>query len=470
MEKDCTDIWARCLATIRENVSEQTFRTWFEPIRAVGLREGALTVQIPNRFFYEMLEEHYVAVLRTAIRRELGVTGRLEYQIVVKKTEPVDTYATAAANPSAAIAAQHPEDGAMPNPFVIPGIRRPKLDPQLDPEHTFASYVEGDCNRLARTAGQSVAKRPGTTAFNPLVIYGETGLGKTHLAGAIGNEMLRNFPDKRVLYCQAEEFTNQIITAIRENTINELTSFYQSIDVLIMDDIQFLAGKEKTQKIFFHMFNQLHSNRKQIILTSDRAPKDLEGMERRLLSRFKWGLTADLQRPDVETRMAIFANKAAEEGVEVSAEVAEYVCHNVDESVRELEGAIVSLIGRAELLDRAIDLDLAREVVGSTVQRASREVSVESILELVSGYFNVAVDLVRGQTRKRHVVVARQVSMFLAKKHTDASLKKIGSHFGNRDHSTVIYSCRTVRDLMDTDDAFLAQVEEVEKKLKMQLG
>ncbi len=468
MGKDCTDTWARCLASIRNDVSEQTFRTWFEPIRAVGLRDNALTVQIPNRFFYEMLEEHYVAVLRTAIRRELGSAGRLEYQIVVKKPEAVDAYATAEANASA-----HPasESDVMPtNPFVIPGIRRPKLDPQLNPDHSFESYVEGDCNRLARTAGLSVAKRPGTTAFNPLVIYGETGLGKTHLAGAIGNEILRNHPDKRVLYCQAEEFTNQIINAIRENTINELTGFYQSIDVLIMDDIQFLAGKEKTQKIFFHMFNQLHQNRKQIILTSDRAPKDLEGMERRLLSRFKWGLTADLQRPDVETRMAIFANKAAEEGVAVSGEVVEYVCHNVDESVRELEGAIVSLIGRAGLLDRTIDLNLAREVVGSTVHRASREVTVDSILELVAEYFNVSVDLVRGQTRKRHVVVARQVSMYLAKKHTEASLKKIGSHFGNRDHSTVIYSCRTVRDLMDTDDSFNTAVEEVEKKLKLQLG
>ena len=464
MGKDCTTVWENCLSTIRDNVSEQTYRTWFQPIRAVQLRDTALTVQIPNRFFYEMLEEHYVAVLRTAIRRELGTAGRLEYQIVVKKPEVVDAL-TGAGKPAGTT-----EDNTIVNPFVIPGIRKQRLDPHLNPEHTFASYVEGDCNRLARTAGQSVAKRPGTTAFNPLVIYGDTGLGKTHLAGAIGNEMLANFPDKRILYCQAEEFTNQIISAIRENTIGELTAFYQSVDVLIMDDIQFLAGKEKTQKIFFHMFNQLHQNRKQIILTSDRAPKDLEGMERRLISRFKWGLTADLQKPDVETRMAIFANRVQQEGVEVPNEVIEYVCHNVDESVRELEGAIVSLIGRAELLNTKIDLELAREVVGSTIQRGNREISVESILELVCDYFDVSQELVRGQTRKRHVVVARQISMYLAKQHTNCSLKKIGSHFGNRDHSTVIYSCRTVRDLMDTDDSFLASVEEVDKRVKMNLG
>ncbi len=465
MGKDCTHVWDQCLHTIRENVSEQTFRTWFQPIRAVGLREQALTVQIPNRFFYEMLEEHYVAVLRTAIRRELGPSGRLEYQIVVKKPEVVDALTAAGANNAGTT-----QDNAIVNPFVIPGIRKQRLNPHLNPEHTFDTYVEGDCNRLARTAGQSVAKRPGTTAFNPLVIYGEVGLGKTHLAGAIGNEILANFPDKRVLYCQAEEFTNQMIHAIRENTIGELTAFYQSMDVLIMDDIQFFAGKEKTQKIFFHMFNQLHQNRKQIVLTSDKAPKDLDGMERRLISRFKWGLTADLQKPDIETRMAILTNRAAADGVSVPNEVAEYVCHNVDESIRELEGAIVSLVGRAELLDRNIDLDLAKQVVGSTIQRGAREISVESILELVCEYFNVSADLVRGQTRKRHIVVARQISMYLAKEHTDCSLKKIGSHFGNRDHSTVIYSCRTVRDLMDTDEAFLASVNEVEKRVKMNLG
>lgn len=465
MDKDCTQIWERCLSTIKDNVSEQTFRTWFEPIRAVGLREKSLTVQIPNRFFYEMLEEHYVSILRTAIRQELGPGAKLEYQIVVKKPEAVDALAGAGTHMTG-----ETEDNNIINPFAIPGIRKQRLDPQLNPAHTFATYVEGDCNRLARGAGESVAKRPGTTAFNPLVIYGETGLGKTHLAGAIGNEMLKNFPDKRVLYCQAEEFTNQIINAIRENSISDLTAFYQSIDVLIMDDIQFLAGKEKTQKIFFHMFNQLHQNRKQIILTSDRAPKDLEGMERRLISRFKWGLTADLQKPDVETRMAIFANRVSQEGVEVPREVAEYVCHNVDESIRELEGAIVSLVGRAELLKSAIDIDLAKQVVGSTIQRSNREITVESILELVCDHFDVSADLVRGQTRKRHVVVARQISMYLAKEHTDCSLKKIGSHFGNRDHSTVIYSCRTVRDLMDTDDTFLQSVNDVNKKVKMHLG
>ena len=466
MGKDCTHIWEQCLATIRDNVDGQTFKTWFEPIRAVGLRDNALTVQIPNRFFYEMLEEHYVSVLRTAIRRELGAGARLEYQIVVKKPEVVD----ALANAAGAAGPSPQEDSGIVNPFVIPGIRKQRLDPHLNPAHTFDSYVEGDCNRLARSAGQSVAKRPGTTAFNPLVIYGDTGLGKTHLAGAIGNEMLANFPDKRVLYCQAEEFTNQVVNAIRDNSIAELTAFYQSVDVLVMDDIQFLAGKEKTQKIFFHMFNQLHQARKQIILTSDRAPRDLDGMESRLLSRFKWGLTADLQKPDVETRMAIFANHLEGIGRTAPREVVEYVCHNVDESIRELEGVIVSLIGRADLLNRELDLDLAKEVVGSTVQRGSREITVDSILELVADYFDVPTELVRGQTRKRHIVVARQISMHLAKQHTDSSLKKIGSHFGNRDHSTVIYSCRTVRDLMDTDESFLAHVEELDKRVKLNLG
>ena len=304
--KECTDVWAACLATIKDNVPEQTFRTWFEPIRAVALRESALTVQIPNRFFYEMLEEHYVAVLRTAIRRELGSSGRLEYQIVVKKQEPVEALAQSAG--ASSNASQAP--GPAVNPFAIPGIRKAHFESNLNPEHRFGNYVEGDCNRLARTAGETVAKRPGTSAFNPLVVYGDTGMGKTHLAGAIGNAMKAQHPNKRVLYCQAEAFTNQIISAIRDNSIAELSASFQSVDVLIMDDIQFLAGKEKTQKIFYHIFNELHQNRKQIVLTSDRAPKDLEGMESRLLSRFKWGLTADLsKRRRRDADRAIFENR-----------------------------------------------------------------------------------------------------------------------------------------------------------------
>lgn len=464
MGKDCTDIWAACLETIKDNVPEQTFRTWFEPIRAVGLRDAALTVQIPNRFFYEMLEEHYVAVLRTAIRRELGPSGRLEYQIVVKKAETVDALAQPAG------AAGHAPAPSPVNPFAIPGIRKRAFESNLNPEHRFDNYVEGDCNRLARTAGETVAKRPGTSAFNPLVVYGDTGMGKTHLAGAIGNAMTAQHPNKRVLYCQAEAFTDQVINAIRDKSIGELTASFQDVDVLIVDDIQFLAGKEKTQKIFYQIFNDLHQSRKQIVLTSDRAPKDLEGMERRLLSRFKWGLTADISRADVETRRAIFANRMSQEGLAVANEVEEYVCHNVDESIRELEGVTTSIIGRAELLKRPIDLELAREVVGTTVQQGQREITVDSILELVAEYFNVAEELVRGQTRKRHVVIARQISMYLAKQHTEASLKKIGSHFGNRDHSTVIYSCRTVSDLMDTDEAFKGHVDELDKRVRLQLG
>ena len=465
MGKDCTLVWQQCLTTIKENVSEQTFNTWFKPIQAVSLRDNALTVQIPNRFFYEMLEEHYVAVLRTAIRRELGQGGRLEYQIVAKKPQIVDALAGTGPKGHEAV-----EDSNFVNPFIIPGIRKQKIDPQINPDYRFDNYVEGDCNRLARSAGESVAQKPGNTAFNPLVIYGETGLGKTHLAHAIGNDLLQRHPSKRILYCQAEDFTNQIINAIRENSISELSNFYQSLDVLIMDDIQFLEGKDKTQKIFFHIFNQLHQNRKQIILTSDRAPKDLDGLERRLISRFKWGLTADLQRPDIETRKAIFLNHLSQEGLDVSAEVVDYLCHNVDESVRELEGAIKGLIGRAKLLKRDVDLDMARQVIGTTIQRGAREVSVDSILDLVSNYFKVSVDQVKGQTRKRHVVIARQISMHLAKEHTETSLKKIGTYFGNRDHSTVIYSCRTVRDLMDTDEDFRRDVRELDRLVRMQLA
>jgi len=467
MLRNHATVWDNCLQTIRRSVNLQSFRTWFEPIKPVRLENNALTIQVPNKFFYEWLEEHYVSLLKTTIRHELGDKGRLEYQILMSKERKK---AQEALKKNESYTPGMIDIQNVKNPFVIPGIKKLKIDPQLNSSYTFDTYIEGDCNRLARSAGLAIAKKPGTTSFNPLVIFGDVGLGKTHLAQAIGNEVVSKFPDKSVLYVSSEEFTNQIIQSIKNNAVNDFVNFYQLIDVLIVDDIQFLANKQKTQEIFFHIFNQIHQSGRQIILTSDRPPKDLDGMEERLTSRFKWGLSADLQIPDLETRMAILESKMTREGVEIPADVLEFICYNIKNNIRELEGVLVSLIAQSSLNRREIDMGLAKEVIKNFVTQLNKEITVEFIQNLVAEHFEVGVDKLQGKTRKRQVVIARQLSMYLAKNLTDKSLKAIGETFGGRDHSTVIYSCKTVQDLMETDLILKDTVSELEKKIRLSLN
>lgn len=483
MIKDHATVWDSCLHAIRKSVNQQSFRTWFEPIRPVRLDGTALTIQVPNKFFYEWLEEHYVSLLKSTIRKELGDRGRLEYQILMGAS--VNEMAKANGNSNGnghsttnGVSAKNGEHYApgmidmenIKNPFVIPGIKKLRIDPNLNANYTFDNFIEGDCNRLARSAGLAIAKKPGGTSFNPLVIFGDVGLGKTHLAHAIGNDIIDKFPNKSVLYVSSEKFTSQIIQSIKNNAVNDFINFYQTVEVLIVDDIQFLANKQKTQEIFFHIFNQLHQNGRQIILTSDRPPKDMEGVEERLISRFKWGLSADLQAPDLETRMAILESKMNREGVELPSNVIEFICYNIQNNIRELEGVLVSLIAQSSLNRREIDLELAKEVIRNFVSQINKEITLDFIQKLVAEHFGVTMDKIQGKTRKRSIVIARQLSMFLAKKLTDKSLKSIGEMFGGRDHSTVIYSCKTVQDLMETDAIFKDTVTDLEKKIKMSLN
>ncbi len=496
---DCTTLWNNCLNVIRKNVNQQSFKTWFEPIKPVRYENNALTIQVPNKFFYEWLEEHYVALLKMTIKSELGEKGKLDYQILINtnqqsplsnnsfksSTLPYSQNASSQSRTHGNVAVQaspntnnavanaldeNRDSESIKNPFVIPGIKKMKIDPRLNPSYTFDSFIEGDCNRLGRSAGIAISKKPGGTAFNPLVIFGDVGLGKTHLAHAIGNEIINNFPDKNVLYVSCEKFTNQIIEAIKNNAVNDFINFYQFVDILLVDDIQFLSNKLKMQEIFFHIFNQLHQNGKQIVLTSDRAPKDLEGIESRLISRFKWGLTADLQLPDFETRQAILEYKMEKEGVALPSDVIEFISYNIKDNIRELEGVLVSLIAQSSLNRHEIDVDLAKSVVKNFVSEINKEITVDFIEKLVADHLKISVDKLHGKTRKRSIVVARQLSMYLAKKLTNKSLKTIGEIFGGRDHSTVIYSCKTVQDLLDTDKIFKESVEELEKKIKISLN
>ncbi len=466
MKKDYLGAWDQCLRVIKEHVNTQTFKTWFEPIKAVKLTGDILTIEVPNKFFYEWLEENHLQVLRKAIMESLGSSGRLEYRFKVENSK---------SSMSASIKDESDQEkiGISPeeiqNPFVIPGIKRVKFNPQLNASYLLENYIEGDCNTLARSAGKAIANRPGETAFNPLFIYGDVGLGKTHLAQAIGNETLKNFPNKNVLYVSTEKFTNQLIQSIRNGSVNDFVNFYQLVDVLIVDDIQFLAEKQKTQEIFFNIFNHLKHCGKQIILTSDCAPNEMQGVQDRLLSRFKWGLEADLHRPDLETRIAIMEAKMSKEKIEVPREVSNYICYHVKNNIRELEGVLIQLIAQATLNQREIDMVLAKEVIQRFNSNDNRELTVELIKEMVSEYYGISVEKLGSKTRKQDVALARHLSIYFSKEYTKNSLKSIGKHFGGRDHSTILHSCKTIKDRMDTDTAFKDTVASLEKRMQLSL-
>ena len=475
MNNSAQTVWENCLEFIQDNIQPQAYKTWFEPIVAVKLDNHALSIQVPSKFFYEWLEEHYVKILKVALTKELGVNAKLVYIIKMENTygnkQPF-TEKIPSSNRTAVYSQQvdiplknkNPE---LKNPFVIPGIRNVKIESQLNPIYTFENFLEGDSNRLARNASIAVANKPGGTSFNPLLIFGGVGLGKTHLAHAIGVDIKDKYPEKTVLYISAEKFTQQYIESVKKNNRNDFIHFYQIIDILIIDDVQFLSGKSGTQDVFFHIFNHLHQNGKQVILTSDKAPVDMQDIEQRLLSRFKWGLSAELQNPDFETRVSIVKNKLYRDGVEMPEEIIEYLAKHITTNVRELEGAIISLIAQSSFNKKEITLSLAKDVVEKFVKNTKREVSIDYIQKVVSDYFQMDVDTLQSKTRKRHIVQARQLAMFFAKKFTKASLASIGSQIGKRDHATVLHACKTVDNLSTTDKQFRKYVEDLTKKLSV---
>ncbi len=463
-------VWDRCLHIIKKNVPPQSYQTWFEPIRPMGLENSVLTIAVPNKLYYEWLEENFVQVLRTSIHQVLGEDGRLRYCILGNGSETTPFALSGNGDERASTGMPNFLDiEKIRDPRIIPGIRRDPVNSNLNPRYTLANFIEGDCNRLARNAGIAVAKKPGGTSFNPLFIFGAVGLGKTHLAQAIGNEIAQQYPEKRVLYTSTEEFSNQLIQGIKRNDVNTFVNFYATLDVFILDDIQFLSGKQKIQDIFFFLFNQLHQSGRQIILTSDRAPRDLEGIQDRLISRFKWGLSADLQAPDLETRMAILSVKFEDAGIQVSREVLEYICYNIKENIRDLEGVMVNLLAQNTFMKRQIDLHSAKAAIRNFIQSPQRGITIEAIQRLVAEHFQIPVEHLSQKTRKRNIVVPRQVAIYLCKEMTKHSLKAIGKAFGGRDHTTVLYSHQTVRDMMDTDANFRATMELLEKKIRMSL-
>ncbi len=507
MEKTPKQVWEECLEVIRDNISRQSFKTWFAPLKAISLeRDGEwlrLTVQLPSRFYFEWLEEHYFSLIRKTISKVLGPDGRLFYDIVIEKDDPyrgVDgaTMQLPARQPanepqphrSAAISDLRQPDKsifdntgpigepvsfgngsgtttAISNPFVIPGIQKVQVDSRLNTNYTFDRFIEGDCNRLARSASLAIAQQPGGTSFNPFLLYGGVGLGKTHLIQAIGNYIGVNGMNDTVLYVSSERFTTEFVQAIQHNRVSEFSLFYRQIDVLIIDDVQFFGGKEKTQEEFFHIFNALHQSGKQIVLSADRPPRDIQGIEERLLSRFQWGLSADLQSPDLETRIAILRRKAVEDGIQIDHEILEFVAHNIKSNIRELEGALIRLLAYGTLHKREIDLPLAKDVLRDLIKDTRVTLSIEEIQRLACEYFSIEEDLVRAKTRKREVVQARQVAMYFCKQLTQHSLKTIGLHFGGRDHSTVIHANQSVENQIDTEPKYREMIEELRHKIEL---
>src|SRR6056297_734687 len=469
-------IWDNCLKIIKDNVPSISFRTWFEPIVPLKLDNNVLTIQVPSPFFYEYLEEQYIDILRKTLKKELGGDAKLEYSVVMEnnsanKTKPYTVKfptnnKTELKNKPVSVPLKT-EENSIKNPFVIPGIKKLHVDPRLNPDNSFHNYVEGECNRLARSAGEAVADNPGGTAFNPLFIYADSGLGKTHLSQAIGIKVKEKFPEKTVLYVNANKFQTQFVESVRNNNKNDFLHFYQMIDTLIIDDIHELAGKEKTQDIFFHIFNHLHQTGKQLILTSDKPPIELQGIEQRLISRFKWGLSADLQAPDLETRVNILKHKIYHDGIDIKDEIVDYIASNITINIRELEGALISLLAQSTLNKKEITLELARQVIDKLVKNSKKEISVDYIQKVVCDYFNISPDQLHSKTRKREIVQARQIAMFFSKSLTKSSLASIGSQIGGKDHATVLHACKTVNNLIDTDKRFKQTIKNIEKKLKI---
>jgi chromosomal replication initiator protein len=460
--------WIEFLAIIKSEINAQSFKTWFEPIKPVTLKDTELTVRVKSHFFYDWLEAHYNMRITNALEKVLGKSARLVYNVVPEE----DSAQTSIIPPYAVLTEKH-ETPVAPAPIRAVAVNDDDNSPLpyqktfLNQRFTFDNYIKGESNQLARAAALAVANNPGGTSFNPLVLYGGTGLGKTHLIQAIGNYALTNNKAKRVIYVSSEKFTIEFIDSIKFDKTNDFHNFYRNMDILIVDDIQFFSGKEKTQDSFFHTFNTLHQQGKQIILSLDRPVKELQGLDDRLLSRFQWGLTADIQPPDLETRTAILRKKCEDEDTNIPDDVIDYIAANVTSNVRELEGCYTSILFKASLEGKEMNIDLAREVLRTVVSDVRSPLSVEEIQKQVAEYFDIPVDMLRAKTRKQEIVNARQIAMYVAKELTNCSLKTIGLHFGGRDHSTVIHAYQTVEDQMKTDTKFRTAIEQIRKKIEI---
>ncbi|MGM9753618.1 MAG: chromosomal replication initiator protein DnaA [Candidatus Cryptobacteroides sp.] len=458
-------VWENCLRIIEQNILPEQFQTWFKPVRPVSLIDSTITIEVPSDYFRLYLDTAFIDIIKRTLRRVIGADARLKYRVAPVQGQPSMTVNAAAGgvstNNAIAISAAAPSGNT--GPLVFPTVKKIQIDPRLNPAYRFATLVEGECNKLGISAGMDISDKPGKTPFNPLFIFGGPGLGKTHLAQAIGNAIKDKYQDCTVLYVTGSEFKNQYIEAtVVRNKLNEFLAFYMKIDVLIVDDIQDLHG-QGNQSAFFSIFNHLHQHSKQLILTSDRPPKDLEDFEERLLSRFKWGLSVELGHPDYETRLAMLRARSQREGLLVDDEVLRYLAANIKSNFRELEGALVSMMAHATLTHRDCTVELASQVVETLICEQKNELTIDMVQKAVCDYFKISHDDLVSGSRKRQIVQARQISMYLCRTLIDnCPLALIGRETGGKDHSTVLHSCNTVNDLMSTDRNFKRYVDELQ--------
>ena len=448
-------LWKKVLTEIEKKVHAQSYATWFKPILPLEANDQKLVLEVPSLFFYDWIESHYHDLIRTAINDILGQSVTVDYKIKQnqqkeEETEPVKIEIKSS---------KYNQHNHMIQEL-------PDHNTQLKHEFTFDNFIEGDGNKFARAAALAVGEAPGRTAFNPLVIFGGTGMGKTHLMHAIGNFSKEVNEEKKVYYVTSEQFTTDFINSIQKNKTSEFSSFYRNIDILLIDDIQFFSNKGKTQEEFFHTFNSLHMAGKQIILTCDRPPNEIKDLEDRLLSRFQWGLVVDIQPPDFETRVAIINNKADESGLRLPSDVSEYLASNITNSIRELEGALIRLMAQASITGDDLNLELARSVIQRIGKQKKQAITIETIMKETALYFGIQENLLLEKTRKKEIVIARQISMYLAKMLTSHTVKSIGLHFGGRDHTTVLYSVKMIEDQLNCDKRTAEHIENIRKQLE----
>lgn len=467
MVKSHEALWDNCLNLIKDNVTEQQFKTWFQPIvfESYNVQDNTVLVQVPSMYVYEYLEQYYVGLLSKVLTRSFGRKVSLSYRVVTDKSNNI-TQNVEASEP--AMIEKHPAAMRMnQSPTALDAATPQDLNPQLDIHRTFRNFIEGDSNKLPRTVGLSIAEHPGKSTFNPFFVFGPSGCGKTHLINAIGIKCKEMYPSKRVLYVSARLFQVQYTDAVRRNVVNDFINFYQSIDVLIVDDIQEWATATKTLDTFFHIFNHLFLNGKQIILASDRPPVDLEGMKDRLLTRFSCGLIAELEKPNVQLCVDILNSKCRRDGLSIPNEVIRFIAETANGSVRDLEGVINSLLAYSVVYNSNIDMRLAERVIKRAVKIDNKPLTVDEILDKVCTHYNVSQQNVFSKSRKRDYVIVRQVSMYLAQKYTKMPASRIGQLIGNRDHSTVIHSCNTIEQRLKIDKAFLEEMNSIENSFKL---
>ena len=453
--------WNECLAIIKDNLPVEQYNAWFAPITALKFDDCKLVLHAPTQYFVEQIESRYLNLLKAVIMRVFGKV-KLYYNYDVVSHEQSVTEEND--NSSTVINNRYLSQSRQPgNPFEP--VQYADVDPQLNPRNTFENYCDSNSNKLAVSIGMAIATDPNCKTFNPLFIFGPTGVGKTHLIQAIGIKIKENNPRARVLYLTARIFESQYTTAVRDNKVNDFINFYQSMDVLILDDIQEFAGKQKTQNTFYHIFNQLHSHGKQLILSSDCRPSELDGMVPRLISRFKWGMTVELSKPDYALRRNVLELKASQDGLVIPAEVLDYIASNVTDSIRELEGIVVSLLAHATMLNQDINIDLARSVISNSVKINKRQVTFDMIAETVAKHYNIDSSLIYGKTRKREISDARQLVMYFARKETQLSSTNIGMRL-DRNHATVLHAIKQIEQRLSVEKSFREEVEKIEAELK----